>query len=312
MKYIIKKIAALTITLLVVSFLTFTAFQVIPGDSALTALGVNANPQRLDALREELGLNRNIALRYTNWLSNVVVGDFGTSFQYDIPVKELIGERLPVTASLAVLSIILIILGSIPLGILAARHSGGLIDRIIVLFGQIGMAIPPFFLGILITLVFGIILKWFAPGRYVGINEDPFGYLYYLIFPGIAIAIPKISMLVRFLRSSVLRQLKQGYVRTARSKGLTEGEVLYHHVLKNAMIPVITFLAMMIADVLAGSIIVEQVFNLPGLGRLLVVAISNRDYPVVQAIVLYITIVVLIMNFMVDLLYQYIDPRVQM
>lgn len=310
MKYLMKKIVTLIITLLVVSFITFFAFQIIPGDSAITSLGVDANPQRVAELREQLGYNDNVIVRYVNWLVDAIKGDFGASTRFNMPVQNLIQERLPVTVGLAIIAIIMIVLVSVPIGILSAKKEGTLIDRLIVLMNQIGMAIPPFFMGMLITLIFGIILKWFTPGKYISMEESFFRYVYYLIFPAVAIAIPKIAMLVKFLRSSVLRQLEQDYVRTARSKGNTENAVLYHHVFKNALIPVITFLAMIVADVLAGSIIVEQVFNLPGLGRLLVVAISNRDYPVVQAIVLYITSVVLIMNFIVDVLYQYIDPRV--
>ncbi len=173
------------------------------------------------------------------------------------------------------------------------------------------MAVPAFFLGIIITLIFGRILRWFSPGGYVSPGEDFFGYLSYMLFPAISVAIPKIAMTVKFLKTSVLRELKLDYVRTARSKGNTERAILWGHVLKNALIPVITFMGMVVADVLAGSIVVEQVFNLPGVGRLLITAISNRDYPVVEAVVVYIASVVLIVNFIVDLLYQKVDPRVR-
>lgn len=185
-------------------------------------------------------------------------------------------------------------------------------DRIITLLTQFLMAVPAFFLGIILTLVFGVVLRWFVPGSYVAPTENFGGYLRYLIFPAIAIAIPKIAMTVKFLKTSVIRELKLDYVRTARSKGNMEHAVLWKHVLKNALIPVITFMGMVIADVLAGSIVIEQVFNLPGVGRLLVVAIGNRDYPVVQAIVIYIASVVLIINFIVDLLYQKVDPRIRL
>lgn len=311
MKYIAKKIYTLVITLFLVSFLTFIAFQVIPGDSAITSLGTNATEEAILALREELGLNENIVVRFFTWAGNTLQGDFGKSFQYELPVKTLVGDRLPVTLWLSLLSILMILMVSIPLGILTARREGGFLDRMITLITNTSMAIPPFFLGMLITLVFGFVFKWFTPGKYISPSEHFGQFLYYLIFPALAIAIPKIAMIVKFLRSSVLRQLKQDYVRTARSKGHKENTILYGHVLKNALIPVITFMAMVIADIMAGSIIVEQVFGLPGLGRLLVTSISNRDYPVVQIIILYIAAIVVTINFIVDIIYQYIDPRVK-
>ncbi|WMJ85966.1 ABC transporter permease [Anaerocolumna sp. MB42-C2] len=312
MKYIIRKFTALILTLLLVSFFTFIAFQVIPGDSAVASLGTSATKEAIEALREEMGLNKNIVVRYVSWLGNALKGDFGTSLQFNMPVSNLIKDRMPVTIWLAVLSIVFILILSIPLGIESAKKEGGLPDRIITLLTHTAMAIPPFFLGIIITLLFGLVLKWYTPGKYVGFKENFGQFIRYLIYPAIAIAIPKIAMVVKFLRSSLIRQLKMDYVRTARSKGNQENVILYRHVLKNAFIPVITFIAMVIADVLAGSIIIEQVFGLPGLGRMLVTAISNRDFPVVQAIVLYIAAVVIIINFMVDVLYQWIDPRVDL
>lgn len=311
MKYIIKKVFTLIITLFLVSVFTFTAFQVIPGDTALSALGISASEQAIKAYREELGLNKSLPQRYFSWLGKTVRGDFGTSTQYNgMPVKQLIRDRLPVTIWLAALSFLLIIIISLPLGILAAKRKDGLLDRLITIITQVNMAIPSFFLGMIISLVFGIILKWFVPGKYVSMKDNFLGFLRFMIFPAIAIAVPKIAMLEKFLRSSIIRQTEQDYVRTARSKGMKENDILTKHILKNALIPVITFLAMMLADILAGAILIEQVFNLPGLGRALLMAISTRDFNVVQIIVLYIAVVVIIINFFVDLIYQWIDPRV--
>lgn len=311
MKYLTKKLSTLIITLLLVSFFTFIAFQIIPGDSATASLGTSATKEAIEALREELGLNKNIVIRYFDWLGNSLHGDFGISSQYNLPVSSLLRERMPVTIWLAVLSIGIILIFSIPLGILSAKKKEGLLDHIITLLMHTAMAVPPFFLGILITLVFGILLKWFTPGSYISPSDNFVQSVRFMIFPAIAIAIPKTAMVIKFLRSSVIRQLKLDYVRTARSKGNLENVILYRHVLKNALIPVITFIAMIIADVLAGSIIIEQVFGLPGLGRLLVTAISNRDFAVVQAIILYIATVVISINFCVDMLYHRIDPRVR-
>lgn len=312
MKYMIKKLTTLIITLLLVSVVTFVAFSVIPGDAAVAKLGSEATPERVEALREEMGLNGTLPERYVRWLKGAVHGDFGTSYQYSgISVSELLSQRLPVTMLLAVMSLILILIISIPLGILAARNEGTWVDVFVNLFTQVTMAVPAFFLGMVITYVCGIILKFFRPGDFVMPKDDLIGCIYYLIFPAIAIAIPKIAMVVKFLRNSVLSEVKKDYVRTAYSKGNGTKKVLYKHVLQNALIPVITFFAMICAEVLAGSIVVEQVFGVTGMGRLLVSAITNRDFPVVQAVVLYVTALVIIINFIVDILYQLVDPRVR-
>lgn len=311
MKYLIKKIATLIITLFIVSIITFLAFQIIPGDSASVSMGLEGNEENLNAIREEMGLNDSIAVRYMRWIKDILRGDFGMSSQYKLPVKDLLLERSQVTVGLAVISIIFIVVFSIPLGIWCGKNKGKFIDKLITIISQINMAVPPFFLGIIITLIFGIVFKCFTPGKYISMKESFIGYLKYMIFPAIAISLPKIAMVIKFLRSSILRQLKADYVRTAKSKGNTANKVLYGHVLKNAFIPVITFLAMILADVLAGSIVVEQVFSLPGLGRLLITAIGNRDLFIVQAVVLYIASIVIVINCIVDILYRVIDPRVR-
>ena len=312
MRYYVKKIVSLIMVLFLIMLLTFIAFQVIPGDGAISRLGVDATDEEVEALREALGLNRSLPKRFFSFLGGAVHGDFGKSYQYSKPVSELLTARLPATVGLAAISIILIIVISVPLGLLCSRKEGGAADRAVTILTQTLMAVPAFFLGIIITLVFGLILKWFQIGGYIDPKANFTGFLQYMIFPAAAVAVPKIAMTVKFLKTSVLRELKLDYVRTARSKGNTERVVLWRHVLKNALIPVITFMGMVIADVLAGSIVIEQVFNLPGVGRLLVVAIGNRDYPVVEAVVVYIAAVVLIVNFIVDLLYQKVDPRVRM
>lgn len=312
MKYIIKKFITLIITLLLISLLTFTAFSVIPGDAAAAKLGTNATAEQIDALREEMGLNDPLPLRYVNWLGGVLHGDFGESYQYDdVSVASLLADRLPVTVLLSVLALIIILVISIPLGIVCARHSGRWLDTLINQLTQITMAVPAFFLGILLTYVFGLILHWFQPGAFVSPGEDFGGSVAYLIFPAVAVALPKIAMVVKFLRNSILSEVDKDYVRTAYSKGNRERRVLYVHVLRNALIPVITFIAMVIAEILAGSIIVEQVFSVPGMGRLLITSISSRDYPVVQAVVTYVTAIVVTINFIVDVLYQFVDPRVK-
>lgn len=311
MKYVVKKMGVLIIMLFLVSFITFIAFSVIPGDSAIATLGIDATEEAIEVLRESLGYNDPLPLRYIKWLGNALRGDFGTSTQFNRKVVDLIGEKLPVTVSLAVISIVLIAGIGIPLGVWLAKAQNKKLQNIIAFFTQMFMSIPPFFLGMILTLVFGIMLKWFTPGGYVSYKESMSQFLKYLIFPGLAIAIPKISMVAKFTSSSIRREMSLDYVRTAYSKGNTRNQVFRHHILKNSMMPVVTFMGMIIADVLAGSIIVEQVFNLPGMGRLLVSSIGNRDLFVVQAIILYIITVVILINFLVDMIYQIIDPRVK-
>ena len=312
MKYFLKKIITLIITLLFISLLTFTAFSLIPGDAAVSKLGVDASPEAVAKLQKEYGLDQPLPTRYVKWLNGALHGDFGKSYKYDrMTVNDLLSTRLPVTILLAVMAMMIIIVVSVPLGMLSARFSGRGPDIIINQISQVIMAIPSFFLGIVITFVFGLLLKAFQIGGYVDMDKDFWGCVRFLIFPSIAVALPKIAMVVKYLRNSVLAEVDKDYVRTAYSKGNTETQVLYGHVLRNALIPVITFVAMVVAEILAGSLVIEQVFGIPGMGRLLVTSISSRDYPVVQAAVLYITSVVVIINFLVDILYQVADPRVR-
>ncbi len=312
MKYITRKFVTLIITLLLISAMTFGAFSVIPGDASLSRLGTEATQEQIDALREEMGLNRPIAERYVSWVVGVIHGDFGESFRYSgTTVQELLEDRLPVTVLLAVIALIMMFAVSVPLALLSVRFRNCWQDTLISQAVQVIMAVPSFFLGILLTYLFGIALHMFQPGKFIDPSEDFWASVRYLIFPAMAIALPKGAMVIRFIRNAVLGEMKKEYVRTARSKGNGKDRILYVHVLRNAMIPVITFAAMIAAQVLAGSIIVEQVFSVPGVGRLLVSSISARDYPVVQAIVIYITAIVVIMNFAVDVLYQLADPRVK-
>lgn len=323
MKYFFKKILTLIMTLFLVSVAAFLAFQIIPGDVVTSILGTEATPEREEQLREELGLNKPPVARYFSWAGDVLRGDLGVSYRYSknmnemMPVKELIGDKLPVTLWLAAISLALILLASFPLGVLWARcadgpagKAGRFLDAALGVITQATMAVPSFFLGILVTYLFGIVLKLFSPGGYISYKEDFSGFLGYLLFPALSIALPKIAMTARFLRNSVLTELKSDYVRTAYSKGCTRRRVLYGHVLRNAMMPVVTFLGMIVAEIVAGSIVVEQVFGLPGIGRLLISSISTRDFPVVEILILYITFVVIFVYFLVDILYRVIDPRI--
>lgn len=323
MKYFIKKLITLIMTLFLVSVAAFLAFQIIPGDVVTSILGTEATPEREEQLREELGLDKPPVARYFSWAGGVLRGDLGRSYRYSknmnemMPVAELIGDKLPVTLWLAALAVLLIVVISIPLGVLWARcaSSGNsriahFLDASLGVLTQTAMAVPSFFLGILVTYLFGILLRLFVPGGYISYQEDFPGFLGYLLFPALSVALPKIAMTARFLRNSMLTELKSDYVRTACSKGCTRRQVLYGHVLRNAMMPVVTFLGMIIAEIVAGSIVIEQVFGLPGIGRLLISSINTRDFPVVEILILYITFVVIFVYFLVDILYRVIDPRI--
>lgn len=311
MRYFLKKTAALLVTLLAAAFFTFLAFEVIPSDAALTKLGMDATEEEIETLREEMGLNRSLTVRYTDFLRDALRGDFGESVRYGIPVMELLSDRFEVTISLALLSFVLIVGISVPLGAVAARVKTKTGEGLVAFLTQMLMAVPPFFLGMLMTLLFGIVLRWFVPGAYVPVSEDFFGFLSFMLVPALAVAVPKIGMSVRFLQGSLREQLQADYVRTAKSKGCSRRRIIWRHVLRNALVPVVTFLTMVMAEILAGSIVIEQVFNLSGVGRLLAVSISGRDYPVVRAIVLYTTAVVVLLNYGADLLCRYLDPRIR-
>lgn len=311
MKYVIKKAGSMIVTLCIVCFLIFGAFSLIPGDPALSRLGTQATESSLLALRQEMGLDRPFPVRFADWFVHALTGDFGTSYSYHMPVSDMILDKVPITITLTLMAFVLIVLISVPLAIYSAMHENGAIDRGILIASQVLMAVPPFFSGMLITFVFGILLKWFVPGGFISYKRNFAGFLGYMVFPAIAIALPKVAMTVKLLRKSLLKEKKKEYVRTAYSKGNNTKGVLYGHMMKNALIPVITFLGMVLTDMIAGSIIVEQVFNIPGLGRILMTSISNRDYPVVEAIVLCIAVLVIAVNFLVDILYHVIDPRMR-
>lgn len=309
MKLVLKKTASLIITLFVVSLLAFLAFQIIPGDPTTKILGTSASPEKVEALRTQLGLNRPVLVRYWEWLVAFIRGDFGMSYNYLRPVSSLLADKLPVTVLLTVLSFAMTALISIPLGMASGSLRSRVADHLAVVADQIIMAVPPFFFGIIACFVFGIVLKWFMPGNYIPLSENAAGCLAYLLLPALSLALPRIAMTVRMLRGSIREELNQNYVLTARSRGMSRGRILLRHVFRNAMIPVVTFLAVSAAEIMTGTIIIEQVFTIPGIGRLLVSSIGNRDFPVVQAIVVLLAAWIMIVNFIADMLNHWMDPR---
>ncbi len=311
MKTILKKAASFIMTVLLVTLFVFIAFDLIPGDAATNRLGINATPEALERLREEMGLTKPFFVRYFSWLASFFFGDMGISYSYGVSVRSMLASKLPITVTLTVMSFIMIVILSIPIGLYTSKYEDRAASKAVDILGQITMSIPPFFLGILITYVFGMIFKVFTPGGFVSYDINFGKFLGYLVFPSIAIALPKAAMSTKLLKSSILSERKLDYVRTAYSRGNSTMDVLYKHVLKNAIIPVITFLGMTLADIVAGSLVIEQVFSIPGYGRLLISSIANRDYPVVQAIIAIIAMIVIIINTLVDTTYKVLDPRLR-
>lgn len=310
MRYILKKIASTLITLLVVSVVLFMSFQLISGDPATRMLGTSATPERLEALRAELGLDKPLIIQYLSWLQAFVRGDLGTSYVYKQSVAGLLATKVPVTLWLASISFVLMCALALPAGVYTAKHAGSSTDRVLMVANQVIMAIPPFFSGILISWVFGMVLHLFSPGGFVSYERSFWGFVGYLVFPAIAIALPRAAQVAKLLRGSILEEAGKNYTRTAYSRGNTTSGVLYGHVLKNAFLPVLTFLGMSLANMLAGSLVVERVFGIPGISTTLLSSIGNRDYPVVLAIVMWIAVVIIVINLIVDILYRVLDPRI--
>jgi ABC-type dipeptide/oligopeptide/nickel transport system permease component len=313
LEYLIKRIAVTFITLFLVSVFCFIAFSVIRGDPASLRAGINASEEQLELLRKDMGLDRSIPERYLDWLSCFVTGNTGYSLRFPgEPISGLIGSRFPVSVSLALLSLLFILIISVPLSVFTVKREGGAIDRAVNALTGLGVSIPGFFLGLLFIWVFGLGFRLFSPGRFVGWNENFAGFLGCLVFPALAIAVPNSAMLVKFLRGSLFKELKTDYVRTALGKGMVRSMALRRHVFKNALVPSITVFGMIIAEVFSGSIVIEQVFTIPGIGRLLIAAISSRDYPLIQSLVVYIAFVVVLANTLADIAIQLVDPRIRL
>ena len=312
MKYAARRLFSFLLTMVIVSFLAFMAFDLISGDSATALLGTEATPEAVAALRAEMGLDRPLPVRYGEWLLGFFTGDLGTSYVYHQSVSEIIAPKIAVTLLLSFVSFLLIVLISSPLGLSAAKRSGGVIEAGETALNQFCMAVPPFFTGMLLSYLFGVSLKWFMPGMFPDFHTDFGGAMRHIFFAAIAISIPRIAMTVRMLKSTIQAEMRKDYVRTAISRGNDRSAVLRLHVLKNSLVPVITFLAQTMAEIVAGGIVVEQVFAIPGLGRMLVSSISNRDYPMVMGTTIFLATIMVIMTLISDILYKVFDPRVDL
>jgi len=309
--FLLKKILTLALTLLVATMVVFVALEVLPGDPASVMLGINAENETLVALREQLGLNQPVLTRYTHWVGELMTGNMGTSYTYDVPVLGLVLSRITVSLPLALMAITLSTCIAIPLGIMAASNHNKPMDFMIMSFSQLGIAIPNFWFAMLLTIVFSVTLRWLPAGGFAGWDAGILPALKSLLLPTIALAMPQAAILTRVARSALLDVLKEDFVRTARAKGVTNQGALWHHALRNALIPVVTIMGLQFSFLLAGTIIIENVFYLPGIGRLIFQAISQRDLIVVKNLVILLAGAVIVINFLVDLLYAFIDPRLR-
>ncbi len=309
--YLVHKVVSLAAVLLLVSLLVFSVLFVLPGDPAQIILGINASPATLAALRAQLGLDQPFWIQYGRWIGGLLHGVGGHSITYDVPVVDLIASRLAVTGPLALMAMVIAVALALPLGIFAARHHRRPGDATIMAATQLGLAIPEFWLGILLMLLFSVHWGIFAAGGFPGWRADAPGSLMALLLPALALGLIRAAILARLTRSAMLEVLREDYVRTARAKGLKERTVIYGHALKNALIPVVTILGLQMGQLLAGAIVIENVFTLPGLGRLVFQAIGQRDLPVVREVVLFMAAAVVIVNFIVDLSYALVDPRIR-
>ena len=315
--FLLRRFATLLLTLLCASGVVFVVLDVLPGNAAQVLLGPDAAPEAVAELAVQLGLDQPPLQRYGQWLAGLLRGDWGDSYAYGSPVRELIGERLWLTVPLALLAMALATVLALSAGIYAAAHhrKGG--DIGVMVLAQIGIAIPNFWFAILLILLFSVQLQWFSAGGFPGWSEgdgDGGGVwpaLKALALPALSLAVVQAAILARITRSAVLDVLREDFVRTARAKGLSRRAALWRHVLRNALIPVVTVMGLQFANLLAGTIVVENVFYLPGLGRLIFQSIANRDLIVVRNCVMLLAAMVVVVNFVVDVLYAAIDPRVQ-
>lgn len=309
--YLIKRTLILIVTLLLVSIVIFGVLMVIPGDPAQIILGIHATPETLQTLRHQLGLDRPVILQYLSYMKKLALGDLGHSITYDVPIRSLIFSRLQVTIPLAIFSMIFAIVVSIPMGIYSSLHRNHVGDYGIMVFSQIGLAVPAFWAGILLILLFAVTLHWLPAGGFQPWQIGPIKTLKSLLLPALSLGMVRAAVLTRMTRSSMLEVLGEDFIRTAQSKGLPKRWVVYKHALRNAIIPVVTIVGLQAGDLLAGAIIIENVFHLPGVGRLVFEAIGQRDLPVIQGVVLLIAMMIVVINFSMDIAYRYLDPRIR-
>jgi peptide/nickel transport system permease protein len=308
--YFFGRLLSLVLSLIAASVVIFFVLEVVPGDPAQFMLGLNARPDTLAALRAQMGLDQPLPLRYFGWALGMLHGDFGISYTYHVPVTELINARLPVSLPLAIYALSLTLLIAFPAGIVSATRRNSRTDLAVMGTTQLGVAIPDFWFAMLLVLLFAVTLHWFSAGGFPGWS-NPWLAFRALTLPAIALALPQASILARVMRSSLLDTLGEEYIRSARAKGLSQRQALWRHALRNALIPVLTIVGLQFSFLLAGAIIIENVFFLPGIGRLVFQGITQRDLIVVKSVVMLLVFAVIVVNFIVDLSYAVVDPRLR-
>ena len=309
--YLAKRLLIGLATLLVASLVVFGVLEVLPGDPARLMLGMNATPEALDALRQQMGLNHPLPIRYLNWLGGLATLDFGRSYTYSVPVIDLVAERVAVSLPLALIALLLSVAIAIPVGVFAAQRRGRAADALTIGAAQVGVAIPNFWFALILIYVFAVWLRLVPAGGFPGWGAGAWPALKALILPAIALALPQAAILARVTRQALIEVLGEDYIRTARAKGLPVRSVLWRHALRNALIPVLTIVGLQFSFLLAGTIIIENVFYLPGLGRLIFQAITQRDLIVVESVVMLLVATVIVVNLLVDLSYAIVDPRLR-
>lgn len=310
-KYILRRVGTSVLIVFLVSVFAFSLMQILPGDPVRISLGESASEEKIQQVREEYNLNKPIIEQYWLWMKGIFRGYFGHSLLYEEDVTTLIKSKLPVTMSIGVPVLVIASVFGIALGILTAVKRGTWVDQVITFIANVGIGCPEFWIAILSILVFGIRLKWFATQGYVSPSDDFGQYLYLAILPVSCLSFRFIAMITRQTRSNMLDVVHQDYIRTARANGLSEGRIIFRHALKNALIPVITIIGLQVRIIVSGSVIIERIFNIPGLGQLLMRGITERDYFIVQACVFVISLITVGANLVVDILYGIVDPRVR-
>ena len=311
LRYLFKRTGSLLLTLWVASIVVFAVIEIVPGDPASFMLGLNAQPDTVAALRAELGLDESRLQRYISWTTGMLQGDFGQSYTYRTPVADMVRDRLWISLPLALYALTLSTIIAIPAGIWAASRRGSFTDSAVMGFTQLGIAIPNFWFALILVLFFAIKLGWFSAGGFTGWDQGFFASMKSLTLPAIALALPQAAILTRVMRSSLLDVMNEDYMRTARAKGLSERQALLRHALRNALIPVLTIIGLQFSFLIAGAIIIENVFFLPGLGRLIFQSIAQRDLIVVESVIMLLVFAVVLVTFLVDIAYVWVDPRLR-
>lgn len=311
-RYLIRRLLGTIPLLVIVSIITFSLVLMLPGDPALTIAGDSASDAQLAAIRAKLGENDPVIVRYWNWVTHAVRGDFGRSLFTDIPVSSSIAQRAPLTISLTLVSLAIALVISLPCGLLAGLRKGTVADRLLTLGASMGVAIPSFWMGLLLSVFFAVKHRWLPAIGYVGITENPWEWLRHLVLPGLALGLTSAATLTRQLRASVITVMSQDYIRTARAKGLRRRSVVFKHLLKNASVPAVTALGLQIPVLLGGTVIIEGLFSLNGVGDFAVTSVLKRDLPIVQAVVLLSAVIVVLTNLAVDASYAYLNPKTRL